>query len=323
MEITYDTIIKHLCVKKNNFETKKYIHINSNTFPKKFADIFSDKFHRYGITVNDENNNNISFWSSLLTLIDKKFIIPYTDNEIYMINQFKTQLIDSYNKSKLADFNKHFDKNDIRERFKLEPDIHVIQYIIDILDINCWIFDFKTDDINVVYPDDILNPWKQSILLANYNTIYEPIMEIEAKGDIKKLFNYNDTYFKKILNTNDIKYLNHDIINKKFEFTTDINKIIEREKINLIMSKKNKMNASIELLTSDNTIVISNDNSNSLFIKQEELDLIKTLNKTKMNKMKNAELMEVIIKLNIKLAKKNLTKANMIELIINKISLQE
>ena len=319
MEITYETIIKHLCV-KNNFETKKYIHINSNTFPKKFTDIFSDKFHRYGITVNDENNNNISFWTSLLTLINKKFIIPYSNNEMYMINQFKTQLVNSYNKNKLSDFNKHFDKNDIRERFKLEPDIYIIQYIIDILDINCWIFDFKTDDINVVYPTDILNPWKESILLANYNTIYEPIMEIDSKGDIKKLFNYNDTYFKKILNMNDIKYLNHDTINKKFEFTTDINKIIEKEKISLVMTKKNKINVPIELLTTDDKDIIPVEDSSNLFIKQEELDLIKTLNKTKMNKMKNAELMEVIIKLNIKLDKKNPTKANMIELIINKIS---
>jgi hypothetical protein len=192
--------------------------------------------------------------------------------------------------------------------------------IIDILDINCWIFDFKTDDINVVYPTDILNPWKESILLANYNTIYEPIMEIDSKGDIKKLFNYNNTYFKKILNMNDIKYLNHDTINKKFEFTTDINKIIEKEKISLVMTKKNKINVPIELLTTDDKDIIPVEDSSNLFIKQEELDLIKTLNKTKMNKMKNAELMEVIIKLNIKLAKKNPTKANMIELIINKIS---
>ena len=314
MDITYETIIKHLCTKKkNDFETKKYIHINSSTFPKKFYDIFGDKFYRYGITINDNENNNISFWSSLLTLIDNQFVIPYTDNEICTINQFKTQLIDQYSKSILSNFNKQFDKNDFKERFKLEPDIYIIQYIIDILDINCWIFDFKTENIHVVYPRDILNPWKQSILLANYETIYEPIMCMETKGNIIKLFNYNNPYFKKILTIPDITYLSHDKINKKYAFISDINKIIEKEKINLIVHNIKNNN------TIDQKDLVTTEETTEFFIKQEELDLIKTLNKTKMNKMKNAELVEIIIKLNIKLEKKNLTKATMIDLILKKI----
>ena len=83
---------------KSIFITHKNLYTYSYNFPLKFKNIFSDKFYRLGITVNDNNNNNISFWSSLLSLIDidKKFIIPYDNDEITVINNFKNDLVNKY-----------------------------------------------------------------------------------------------------------------------------------------------------------------------------------------------------------------------------------
>jgi hypothetical protein len=98
MEIDYNIIIKYLSkkqVKKEvNFITQKNIFNYSINFPDKFKELLNDKFYRYGITINDNDNNNISFWSSLLTLIDKNFMIPYDNDELILINQFKTQIIE-------------------------------------------------------------------------------------------------------------------------------------------------------------------------------------------------------------------------------------
>ena len=111
-----------------DFITQKNIFNYSKSFPDIFKNLLSDKFYRYGITIYDNNNYNISFWSSLLTLIDKKFIIPLNHNEISIINEFKFQLIEKYKKSIISNFLKQFDKNNIRERMKLEPDIYILQY---------------------------------------------------------------------------------------------------------------------------------------------------------------------------------------------------
>ena len=86
MEINYDIIIKYLCdknIKSNNtenkqesnkFQTQKNIYTYANTFPPVFKEIFSDKFYRYGIITHDNTHNNISFWSSILSVLDKNFL---------------------------------------------------------------------------------------------------------------------------------------------------------------------------------------------------------------------------------------------------------
>jgi hypothetical protein len=63
MEINYDLIIKYLVKKTSNeFTTQKNLFNYSINFPQKFKDIFGEKFYRFGVTVNDKDNNNISFW---------------------------------------------------------------------------------------------------------------------------------------------------------------------------------------------------------------------------------------------------------------------
>ena len=113
MEINYEMIVKYLCkgTKSSQEKVVENKHITStastNTFitdksatnynfPGKFKNILNDEsFYRYGVTTFD-NNMNISFWTSLLTLINKDFMIPYNNDENQMIIEFKTQLLEQY-----------------------------------------------------------------------------------------------------------------------------------------------------------------------------------------------------------------------------------
>jgi len=290
MEINYDLIIKYLVAKNtidkpsNTFTTQKNIYTYSTSWPDNFKQLFTDKFYRYGVTLYDTDNNNISFWSSIITLLYNEFIISYTEDETTIINDFRFQLLEKYNPKKLSSFIKKLDKNDFRERFKLDPDNNVLQYIVDILDINLLIFDFKENTIKSVYSDDIMNPWKQIILLTKYDNLWEPIMLVNLKGETQRLFDYNNPIIKKILYTNDlIKYNSSD---KLFSIISDVNDIVKMEdnKINNNQSQSNKVNYDLK----------------------------------KLNKMKLNELLNLSNELNITTEKKP-TKAILITLILEKI----
>jgi hypothetical protein len=164
-----------------------------------------------------------------------------------------------------------------------------------------------------------MNPWKQSLLLANDDMFWEPIMCIKSKGTIIRLFDYNSQTFKKIINTNNlISYLNASICGKDFMCINNLSDIIEieRKKIN-ITDKKNKL-----LLDNDSDSSVHTDDDIddnkivNIFIKDEFYGL----NKTTMTKMRISELIDLTNKLNITITKKNPTKAILMESILNKIN---
>lgn len=329
MEINYGLIIKYLVKnpsinptnkpKTSDFLTQKNIFNYSVNFPDKFKNLLNDKFYRYGITVYDNENNNISFWSSILTLIEKNYIIPYSSDENELIAQFKLQLIEKYSKSKLSGFYKNLDKNDLRERFKLDPDIYILQYLVDILDINVLIMDWETEDIWSVFHKDIMNPWKKTILLAKYKKFWEPIMMVKSKGETKRLFDYNNQIIRKILTTeNLIKYYQAEITNKEYILNDDIYSIIDSEKKKLnIVVVNNKPN----LIETDSESSVKTEGSESnIFIKNDELEEYKKLNKTKLTKMKIDELHQIIDKLKIVITHKKPTKSVLVESILTRIS---
>ena len=254
MEINYELIIKYL-VKKNMtnpskpgdiFTTQKNIYTYSTSWPDTFKQLFTDKFYRYGVSIHDPDNNNVSFWSSVVTLLFNEFIITYTEDENTIINNFKCQILEKYKPNKLSSFIKKLDKNDFRERFKLDPDNNVLQYIVDILNINLLIFDFKDNLIKAVYPDDVMNPWKQTLLLSKYNNLWEPIMSLNSKGDQQRLFDYNNIIIKKILYTKDlIIYISPD---KVFNIIGDINDVISMEDYKINNNESNKIKYDIKKL---------------------------------------------------------------------------
>ena len=98
MDITYNLIIEYLVNNNNSFSTKKGNIIYSNKFPDNFKDLLSDNFYRMGITILDNHKNNISFWSSFLTLLNSNFSNNIDKDELTIINEFKNELLSSKKK---------------------------------------------------------------------------------------------------------------------------------------------------------------------------------------------------------------------------------
>ena len=281
MQPQYVKSLNKYNIDEKTFANKKGIHGFKKSFPPVFHEYICDKTYKFGITTFN-NNNNISFWSSLLTLLDTNFIIPYKDDENTQISNFKTKILDEY-PSKY-----HIDKVDIREKLKLEPDNIILQYIVDIFDINFIIFDFKTEKINVMYKNNIMNPMKPMLLFANYMSMWEPIMlngETNYNLPIIKLVSYNNNFIKKILSSNIYYYGdNRDVI-----INDNINVIIENEQVYLTTKSELK--------------------TNDVFIKP-------TVPNTKFNKMTKDKLLEHATSLGLGVSNKML-KAQIIELIVN------
>jgi len=215
-------------------------------------------------------------------------------------------------KSKLSSINKSFDKNDLRERMKLDPDIYILQYICDIFDINILIFDFESINVYTVYHKDMMNPWKLTLLLSKFKNYWEPIMMIKNKSETKRFFNYNDNIIKKIIHTeNLIEYFEKNKIDKEFLYISNINDIL--------LIEKKKLKITETQLIEDSETSVKTDDENNIFVKKDELEKIQKLNKSKINKMRVQELWDIIGKLNIVIEKKNPTKSILMESILSKI----
>jgi hypothetical protein len=320
MEITYDMIIKYLVkngkeqeniLTRKNFLTRKSIYNYSTNFPEKFRDLLSDKFYRFGITAYDQEKekNNVSFWSSLLTLLDKKFLMPYNMDETTLINIAKEQLLELYSLSQIkSKFKLCSDKNELRERFRLEVDLCILQYIADVMDINLLIFDFETNDINVVYKNTMLNPWKPTLLFAKYDNLWEPILMVKSKGDIQRTFDYNNIYIKKILlNTDNMTY---------YKSPPDMN--FEKEIICMDYISDVVQMELVKIQEKIGIVMDPNDSDSGSSVKTDDMDedtnLFTSIDIIKLPKMKVAELTEIATKLKITLPKRA-TKAVIIDMI--------
>ena len=286
MEINYDIIIKYLVgsnqskvldilntkINNNsinnieNYITKKHDSFNSIHFPEIFNKIFLNDYYRYGITIYDDKNNNISFISSILTLLDTNFVIPYENNELIQIKNFKNDLIDKYKKKNLSKCLKIYDKFFFKDKLNKTVDSITIQYITDILLINIFIFDFKNNNINIVYPSNKLNIEYNFILVSKYDDYYEPII---LTDNLQKIFNKQDNIIIKLLElSNTIKYLDEDILDKKF-IINNIN--IDINNLNKTKLNKLKINELIEIAIKLKLNIIHN---NKPLIKKQIIDLI-------------------------------------------------
>ena len=292
-DITYDMILKYLTKDKHIFITDKH-NCNYNFF-NKFKSILTDEYYRYGIITFDYKKNNISFWASLLTLLNDDYLINIDD--LSLITEYKNSLIDNHSK-KISNFLKKYEKNDFREYFKLNPDIIIIQYVVDILNINIIIIDLhqELENIYVVYKNDIMNPFNDTIILANYQNYWEPIM----KSD-KKKFNYNDDIIKTILNE-DIKYYSQENVGKIFSYSinTDIKK--KNKSINISINNQNSSDLPEDNLVKDSDTVTSDIKINTT--------------KSKLERTKKEDLIKILVKFNIEYPKKN-TNKELIDLIIS------
>ena len=254
MSITYNDIISILCNNNNKFSTQLNIMKFVDQFSC-FKNIFTNEFYRYGIHIYDNEYKNISFLSSVLYCID-----------------------DNYN---------YIDKNILFNKIKEISNILENTFdIVNKLNINVIVFDFKNEKIKTIYDGEYFNPYKETILLANYEKYWEPIC---CKDN--KLFNITlskcNILKNKILNS-DISYIDN---TKIYVLNDNLNEILE-EKFGIIESND-------ESFTTKNTIYSN-------------------LTKNKLNKMNKNDILQIIDDLNIEISSlKKPTKTTLIELILN------
>ena len=273
MEINYNMIIKYLCNK--SFENNKNSMTSSEHFPDEFKKIFGGNFFRLGV-LQMINNNNISFYSSFLTLIDDTFLTLTKDEEQNKIMSFINNL---------SNINSNFICKETLNKYIKDKtsNIWIYELIVAKFKINFLIFDFKTNEIHIIYYNNIIDPWRPFLLFAKNNNVWEPIYNNE-----KKLFSYNDIFIKNILNTG-IKYYDGTIINKEYVLSDNIYEI---------MNINNKQN--------------NNEQSLDVFTKEDSIEENKTeiMSESKLNKMTKDALINYMISLkmtpDIKMKKKDL-----------------
>ena len=286
MDITYDMIIKYLVTKKSIFASKKHITVYSDLFPTIFKDLLQNKFYRYGINQTDSNNNNISFYNSLLTLLNKHFITFTNTEELDEISNFK------------------------RELKELHNIINNIQDISETLQLNFLFFDFKNETINIIFCGNTCNPYIPTLLFANYDESFEPIM---FETDNKKLFSYNDLYIKKIYQT---KLHTYPELNKPFILNDNINQIV-----NNMLPNNDLFNNTEQCVDYQPTLPIqTNDSLNSIsetFIKVDNTQIPEMLySSSKLLKMTKKELEVIIQKKGLVIDVNKMLKKDIVDLIL-------
>ena len=289
MEINYDLIIKYLVSNKNTFTSKKHILVFSDLFPEKFKNIFQNKFYRYGV------NQNNGFYNTILTLLNKNFITFTNDEELYEVNIFKKSINKELNLIELPNYLKNIDKKQVLNKI---DEFH-IQILSEILGINFIIFNFNdssfdqkqniNETIKIIYSGEICNPYKITLLIANFENFYEPII---CETDNKKLFSYNDIIIKKIYQSDINVFLS---LNKNFKLNDELN--------NLIIELNNQNNI-------DNNTLLLFSKENESVEHNEDIEL------SKLNKMLKKDLEEILLKKKIKYSSKMLKK-DLINLILN------
>ena len=302
MEINYKTIIQYLSSEdseqstNDNFPTRKNIMVSSDNFPEKISQDLTistkNKFYRYGVTRYNNEQINISFFTSLLTLLDKKFITYDKKEELMEVKKFITgireKVVDKKFKFELKyKFENHIILDRI-ESLNIEDGI-LIQTIIQLLDINILIMDFNDSKINTLFNGDYFNPWKVTLLIAKKDKNWEPLF------CDKKEFSYNDSFLKKILINEEIIYYNEDYLNKSYSLMDNINEI------------SNIDNVEDEVVISD-----SEDENLETFINPIEDIKNMKLTKTKLKHLKKDQVYELINRLNIDI-NKDVNKTEMIK----------
>ena len=293
MEINYNLIIKYLGNKKTEetFSSLKNIMTTSDKFPSEFRGLLGDKFYKIGVTSIFEKKN-ISFYTSIMTLLDDDFMTLDLDEEKHKVSN----LIDVLqNLNDMPDNLKEISKGAIKKYIKeVDTNIWIMELLVHKMKINILILDFDTMNIQTVYPGLVMNPWRPFFLLAKQNNNWEPIRNNE-----KKSFSYNDNFIKKIINYG-ISYYDEAIIKKEFVLVDNLQEIIEE-------FNDNKLDNEIKDY-GDKLESTSEEESNETFIKKE----INLLSESKLNKMTKPDLIkymkELDLKPNSKLSKKDLIK---------------
>lgn len=279
MNITYNKIIEFLCDQEDNkflFPTKKNLINNYDTFPENFIKILGNKYFRYGIQIYDNDQNNISLWSSILYLLDKKFILLDKKDQISYVKLIKKQCV-NFIKTDHKKFH-------IKSKFSKQSCIDtlssdnfnplLIELLCFIFQFNCIIFDFEKNNNYIVSSSNILNCMKPFLIIGKYKNFWEPIHTTN-----EKIFNYNET-IKNIFFT-EIEYFETKYLDKELIIIDNIKELLDEEKINL------------------NIIENTEDSETNTSFFTNKKKLVNNYSKSKLNKMKKDKLITLASDLGI------------------------
>lgn len=272
MEISYSTIIKYLSSEiENENIIKPNLISNHENFPEKIKKLLPDNFQIYGTLNKNYSNINVSLWTSVLFLLDKKFILLSQKEQFDYIERIKTQMQEYLKKNfkkfkNRKKFSKIFCLEILRSEEKIDNPL-LIELISFCFKINIIIVDFESFDISTITLDEYFNPWIPTIFLSKVNKFWQPLLTNK-----NKIFNFESLKF---IFDKDIIYYCHDYLEQNFSLLDNIFEILEMDPSN----KKKE----------ENVKEISNDT----FIKN--LDL----NKNKLKKMKKNDLINLIKEFNM------------------------
>ena len=313
MEINYNLILKILANNKKEevlFSSNKNMMTTSEKFPSEFRGLLGDKFYRIGVNQTQDETKNISFYTSLLTLLDDNFMTLTNNEEKYKLLSFVESLV---NLNTLPDNLKEISKGALKKYIKeMDTNIWILEWIANKLKINLIIFDFKSLNIYTVYEGQVMNPWKPILILSKDDKNWEPIRNNE-----KKIFSYLDNFIKKIINYG-ITYYDEGIIKKEFTLVDNLQEIIKEFTIDKsTYNKDNKDNKDNSDYIEDNSTEIESTTKEdapdfNTFIKKENT----FLSENKLNKMTKDDLIVYMKTLNLKPNSK-LTKKDLIKTVLS------
>ena len=298
MEITYDLIIEYLTSSKNsdtntNFPNKRNLMVNLTE--SCFAKYFNKNYYRYGVLIFDSIQNNISFFSSLLSLINNNFIslTKYEQNKvIYLLKDFILNKFNQKDFYKKHNFNTTgIMKGIIKEEIKTKVTPIVIQTTVEIFKINIIIFNFINKQKYIFYPGTSFDVFRPTILMAQKNDYFEPIIANDTK-----IFTINNKIIKKLMNKK-FKYPILGKLEKKvyisFNLMENIDNLLNNSNINVVTLKSDN-ESNVITLKSDNesdVITLKSDNeSDVITLKSDnESDVItlKSDNESDVNTLKS------------------------------------
>ena len=287
------------------------------------------KFYRLGVTNNIEEKNkqnNVSFFSSILTIFDNKFLTLDDTESVTYIKRFIDQVKEKISKTSFKfELKFKFPRNVLMDRIMIYDfnDGLIYQVLTQILDINILILELdentKETNIFALFSGNSLNPWKPIIILHKNKNYFEPII-----NENKKYFSINDDFIKLLFEKyfKNIKYFYGDYLDKEFSITDDCTEAIEEllnENLKTLDEQKenvqeNEQNEQIEDQIINKLSETKSSNcleSSGLLKKSSELSEVesdseddednenldmKFYNKTTLKNMKKDEIMSLISK---------------------------
>lgn len=168
-------IIEHINVTQITFNLKNINEIKYDELTLQFIDIEKE------ININVDK---ISFYLSLLTLIDEQFIYNF-NKHLYiknLINYLEKNIDIYYNNSK----KNILIKKNIKKNLGNECDKYIIQFISNLFNINIYVIHDNNNIEKYFHP--ILNKNIKSIIFYEKSSIYYPIINSD-KNIIDYLFN--------------------------------------------------------------------------------------------------------------------------------------